>query len=341
MTPARPGTTARSACRRRSGGQGVGVQAARLRQTPAGRHRRGHRRGLPHGVVVLGQEFAFGGHDEPGRTGVFRTMPELNPQFSFYQRLIMGHVEVKDPEELKRKVKSLLCSTEWCGPCYDVFEHNCNHFTSDLCWALLGKRPPDWINATAVGLSRSSRSLRVLRQLLEKELQQYVREQTGAPPAQGREPELQAPGGLAFSEEFRLAFQAAWRERLGRELAAAARCADGQDPDRLKQQAERRALLAAAAAARESAAATARAARRAEAARAEQPEAALAAWDAAWRRLSSPIVLSWRAAALRGDLRPEGERERDAQVAALLETAAARTRPRPRRRALWPTLRLK
>ena len=30
-----------------------------------------------------------------------------------------------------------------------------NHFASDLSWLLLGKRPPDWVNATADGMARN------------------------------------------------------------------------------------------------------------------------------------------------------------------------------------------
>ncbi|CAK9086067.1 unnamed protein product, partial [Durusdinium trenchii] len=43
------------------------------------------------------------------------------------------------------------------GPRYQLFENNCNHFCSDLCWALLRRRPPDWINRTAEKCARQNR----------------------------------------------------------------------------------------------------------------------------------------------------------------------------------------
>ena len=35
------------------------------------------------------------------------------------------------------------------GSLYHLLQTNCNHFSSDLCYALVGKRPPAWINRLA------------------------------------------------------------------------------------------------------------------------------------------------------------------------------------------------
>lgn len=35
------------------------------------------------------------------------------------------------------------------GSLYHLLQTNCNHFCSDLCFALVGKRPPAWINRLA------------------------------------------------------------------------------------------------------------------------------------------------------------------------------------------------
>jgi PPPDE putative peptidase domain len=38
---------------------------------------------------------------------------------------------------------------EYLGTRYHLLQTNCNHFSSDLCYALCGKRPPPWINRLA------------------------------------------------------------------------------------------------------------------------------------------------------------------------------------------------
>ncbi|CAK0810643.1 unnamed protein product, partial [Prorocentrum cordatum] len=196
--------------------------------------------GLYHSGVVIGaNEWAFGGHDEAGKPGVFKTPPEQNEDFIFYRRVIMGNVQYGGVMET---VKKLAFSKEWAGsgPCgghpgnfawaaprgpADLFERNCNHFTSDLCWALLKKRPPEWINETATGLARTCRRLRAQRRALAEGLQRYAAQHGGAPrphvasASGGRA--LESAGALAFREEFPRTFDEACRVGMRQGLAEA------------------------------------------------------------------------------------------------------------------------
>jgi hypothetical protein len=42
-------------------------------------------------------------------------------------------------EEMKRE-------PEWYGTAYDLLSRNCNHFTSEFCYRLTGRRAPGWIS---------------------------------------------------------------------------------------------------------------------------------------------------------------------------------------------------
>ncbi|CAJ1383748.1 unnamed protein product [Effrenium voratum] len=124
------------------------------------------------GLVVLGKEWSFGGHDAEGESGVYSCKPEMNPDYQFYDRVVMGRIRgsVDQVHAIIRKISS---SEDWTGPNYNLFEKNCNHFVSDLCWALLRRRPPDWINRTAESLARRHREENIMQQAARLALASY------------------------------------------------------------------------------------------------------------------------------------------------------------------------
>uniref|UniRef100_A0A7S4UVY4 PPPDE domain-containing protein n=1 Tax=Alexandrium monilatum TaxID=311494 RepID=A0A7S4UVY4_9DINO len=294
------------------------------------------------GVVVGGEEWSYGGHDEEHQTGVYRGRPEVNPEYMFYQRIIIAQVNLARHETTKL-VRKLAAEPEWSGARYDLIEHNCNHFASDLCWLLAKKRPPEWVNETAELLAKRRRRKRAESSALAEALSEYRTEHAPAeaPPRRsapqggaadeepGAEPEADpcrgrdAPGAVAFQDTFITTFELVWSERRQRRRALLAACPQGQDPRALRLQMEKESSDAAAAAATNAAWVVAGAARAAALARAEQPAAGLRQWDAAWAQQSGPLLRRWREAAVQGRLAPSGAAEREAELGTALAAAAA------------------
>ncbi|CAE8598460.1 unnamed protein product, partial [Polarella glacialis] len=115
---------------------------------------------------------AYGGHDDEGKSGVYRCEPEMNSDYQFYSRSVLGQLR-GTREQLLSRIRDIGSSPKWAGPQYDLIEHNCNHFASDLCWNLLGRRPPTWVNETAESLARSRRRTRVEQEALRLSLASY------------------------------------------------------------------------------------------------------------------------------------------------------------------------
>ena len=46
----------------------------------------------------------------------------------------------------------------WQDAPYDMVTRNCNHFTSQLSWRLVGLRPPEWVNAPAMRLHNAQKT---------------------------------------------------------------------------------------------------------------------------------------------------------------------------------------
>ncbi|CAE7208961.1 unnamed protein product [Symbiodinium sp. CCMP2592] len=124
------------------------------------------------GLVVLDNEWSYGGHSEPGSSGAYNCEPEHNPEYQFFDRVVMGRVRAS-PQQIQSVIRRLATDSEWQGPMYDLFQHNCNHFVSDLCWALLRRRPPDWINQTAERFGRTRRIEYTLKQALRLAMASY------------------------------------------------------------------------------------------------------------------------------------------------------------------------
>lgn len=286
--------------------------------------------GAYHSSVVLfgqeflvGQEYAFAGHDDEGETGIYRSTPERDPNYTFYQRVLMGQIKCT-PAEAMHTINQL--AGRWPGTDYDIVDRNCNHFASDLCWSLAKRRPPAWINETANGLAASRRRNAAEAAATEKALVAYraAHAVTSTSLLKENEEGL-APGERAFKSTFTATFGLAWKR--GRESAKGIleNCPEDVDPLVLQRQVERTvgdAALKAGSAAAEFVARAARAA-----ARARKPwdvaggESGLAAWDHAWQRESGPLLKAWREAALFDELAACDDQVREKQVQTAIAAA--------------------
>mmetsp|Transcript_54283 Transcript_54283/g.108120 ORF Transcript_54283/g.108120 Transcript_54283/m.108120 type:complete len:400 (-) Transcript_54283:50-1249(-) len=308
------------------------------------------------GTVIAGEEWSYGGHDDERSTGCYRSTPETNDEYIFYKRIIMGRIN-GTREQVLRKARSLAMLPEWIGSRYDLIEHNCNHFSSDLCWHLMGKRIPDWVNETADHLAKQRRRKRAEQGALDVALQAYVAEH-GSPNAKQQQQQQQqqpprtprngttammphssdgqhvnggqqsVPGHRAFVDTFSTTFELSWARGRDQRRELLSACPEGEDPLVLSREVEKNALDAAAAAAVAAARAVAAAARAAAVERAEQPQAGLQAWDNAWARESGPLLRQWREAAVSGELPlaapgEEGGEARAEQLGAALASASA------------------
>ena len=85
------------------------------------------------GVHVYGSEFFFGG-------GICEAPPKTTPYGTPVREIKMGPTEV--PEEMFRDYLHDI-SSEYTFQTYDIFKHNCNHFSNDVCQFLLGQSIPE------------------------------------------------------------------------------------------------------------------------------------------------------------------------------------------------------
>lgn len=99
------------------------------------------------GVVIKDEEWAFGGHDIEGVSGVYVTAPRAVPDNATFRTTIpIGFTSLSD-KEIRRELDKL--RAEFTGPSYDLLHKNCNHFVQEACVALCGVSPPAWINRIA------------------------------------------------------------------------------------------------------------------------------------------------------------------------------------------------
>ncbi|CAD7704471.1 unnamed protein product [Ostreobium quekettii] len=98
------------------------------------------------GVEVYGVEYAYGGHDYDA-SGIFATEPRKPPgPVEFRESIPMGDTGM-EPDEVRRLVSSM--GQRYRGNHYHLLQMNCNHFASDLCKELVGRRAPSWVNRLA------------------------------------------------------------------------------------------------------------------------------------------------------------------------------------------------
>lgn len=99
------------------------------------------------GVVISEEEWAFGGHDVDGVSGVYVTKPRAVPDNAIFRASIAIGFTTLSNKEIRHELDRL--RSEYTGPSYDLLKKNCNHFVEEVCLALCGVSPPAWINRIA------------------------------------------------------------------------------------------------------------------------------------------------------------------------------------------------
>ena len=107
---------------------------------------------LHSGVVINGKEYAYGGHDKPGVTGVYWTKPKTQPPGGTFRCEILHGFTIAPQNEIETIIHE--ASEEFQGTAYNLLTKNCNHFTSYLCQRLTGHPAPGWLNrAASIGVA--------------------------------------------------------------------------------------------------------------------------------------------------------------------------------------------
>ncbi|ORY83047.1 PPPDE putative peptidase domain-domain-containing protein [Protomyces lactucae-debilis] len=99
------------------------------------------------GVVINEVEWAFGGHDVEGITGVYPSRPKEVPENAVYKCTIDVGICLLSLKEIEAKLERI--KKEFTGPSYNLLTNNCNHFVQRVCADLCSSSPPAWINRIA------------------------------------------------------------------------------------------------------------------------------------------------------------------------------------------------
>lgn len=107
---------------------------------------------LHSGVVINGKEYAYGGHDKRGMTGVYWTRPKTEPPGGTFKSEILHGFTLRPHDEIEAILKE--ASEVFQGTSYNLLNKNCNHFTQYLCQKLTGRSGPSWLNrAASIGVA--------------------------------------------------------------------------------------------------------------------------------------------------------------------------------------------
>jgi hypothetical protein len=102
--------------------------------------------------VINNREYAYGGHDRRGMTGVYYTPPRSVPPGGTFQCEILHGFTVQPQSEIDAIIKE--ASDVFQGTSYNLLSKNCNHFTAYLCEKLTGRPGPAWLNrAASIGVA--------------------------------------------------------------------------------------------------------------------------------------------------------------------------------------------
>lgn len=103
-------------------------------------------------MVINGKEYAYGGHDKHGMTGVYWTKPKSEPPGGTFRCEILHGFTLAPQNEIDAIIKE--ASEAFQGTAYNLLNRNCNHFTSYLCEKLTGRPGPPWLNrAASIGVA--------------------------------------------------------------------------------------------------------------------------------------------------------------------------------------------
>ena len=103
-------------------------------------------------IKALNREYAFGGHDRPGISGVYWTTPHMEPPGGTFRCELLQGFTLRSEQEIENIVKEV--SQQFQGTSYNLLSNNCNHFTSHLCEKLTSKTAPSWLNrAASIGVA--------------------------------------------------------------------------------------------------------------------------------------------------------------------------------------------
>lgn len=160
------------------------------------------------GTSVLGEEYAF------SPDGVYSPPTEADPDSSltFYRRVPLGILR-GDPVRIEREFSKIV--REWEEKPYDAINANCYHFTRDICWRLLQRPLPQWVNARSARLARLNRKVEQLEagtkevhddleRIMELALGSWI---PGDDKAKFADPELRKRCSHALTTQYKLTFE--------------------------------------------------------------------------------------------------------------------------------------
>ena len=102
--------------------------------------------------MINNREYAYGGHDKRGMTGVYYTPPRSVPPGGTFKIEILHGFTVQPQNEIDAIIKE--ASDVFQGTSYNLLTRNCNHFTAYLCEKLTGRPGPAWLNrAASIGVA--------------------------------------------------------------------------------------------------------------------------------------------------------------------------------------------
>ena len=93
------------------------------------------------GVEILGTEYSFA-----SGAGIFDSIPKEVPNAKFRESIEMGIFD-GGSNDVKNIIHDL--RSDFSGDSYNLILKNCNHFANALCWALLNKTIPGYVNRLA------------------------------------------------------------------------------------------------------------------------------------------------------------------------------------------------
>ncbi|KAI9674815.1 MAG: hypothetical protein M1817_001719 [Caeruleum heppii] len=107
---------------------------------------------LHSGVVINDKEYAYGGHDHQGLSGVYWTQPRTEPPGASFRTELLHGFAMRTDEEITSIIVQV--SEDYLGPSYNLLSKNCNHFTNALCQKMTGQPAPAWLNrAAGIGIA--------------------------------------------------------------------------------------------------------------------------------------------------------------------------------------------